>query len=335
MTSDLDLGSMNYDVAPEVPPEPAPELENGAEADAKAAALAAIAKLQANIGNAPVETNGGAAAGPPVAAIKVEDEEKPKPERKKRFGPPANAPREVPKKKRKTRWERSEPSTSSALIVQNRQLWPTDVTLPGGVTVSTLLPCHCPYCPSHTAITSVELSLRICLPPCVFITHARDMSNSRNDHTVWSFNTQVVLPPHLTGRKMSDDPQIQSKYEELWRTEDDIREGKVEIPPEGERSPSPPPIYDRFGIRQNTREFRYREKLLDKRGDLIEDLIKADKAYQPPTDYRPRKKHRKIFIPYKEYPGYNFIGAHPFLRQGSAVPPVDCILWPWFPEVDL
>lgn len=121
---------------------------------------------------------------------------------------------------------------------------------------------------------------------------------------------------------MSDDREIQGKYEDLWRTEDDIREGKVEIPPEGERSPSPPPIYDRFGIRQNTREFRYKEKLLDKRGDLIEDLIRADKGYQPPTDYRPRKKHRKIFIPYKEYPGYNFIGMH--LTQSSYLSALVC-----------
>lgn len=30
----------------------------------------------------------------------------------------------------------------------------------------------------------------------------------------------------------------------------------------------------------------------------------------PPTaaDYRPEKKSRKIFIPLKDYPGYNFIG---------------------------
>ena len=144
------------------------------------------------------------------------------------------------------------------------------------------------------------------------------------ERSVSVHNMQVVLPPHLTGRKMSDDPQIQAKYEELWRTEDDIREGKVEIPPEGERSPSPPPIYDRFGIRQNTREFRYREKLLDKRGDLIEDLIKADKSYQPPTDYRPRKKHRKIFIPYKEYPGYNFIGAHTVQSYSSSSRVLSC-----------
>jgi splicing factor 1 len=120
---------------------------------------------------------------------------------------------------------------------------------------------------------------------------------------------QVVLPPHLTGRKMSDDPAIQALHEELWRIEGNLRDNKVDIPPEGQRSPSPPPIYDRYGVRQNTREARCRDKMLDKRCDLIEDLIKSDKSYQAPSDYRPRKRHRKIFIPYKEYPGYNFIGA--------------------------
>ena len=29
---------------------------------------------------------------------------------------------------------------------------------------------------------------------------------------------------------------------------------------------------------------------------------------RPPPDWRPAKKYRKIFIPQKEYPGYNFIG---------------------------
>ena len=64
---------------------------------------------------------------------------------------------------------------------------------------------------------------------------------------------QVVLPPHLTGRKMSDDPEIQKKYESLWRLEGLLRDNKINMPPEHERSPSPPPIYDRYGARQNTR----------------------------------------------------------------------------------
>lgn len=108
---------------------------------------------------------------------------------------------------------------------------------------------------------------------------------------------------------MSNNPEVQTKYEQLWKVEGDLRDDKIDLPPEHERSPSPPPIYDRFGIRQNTREVRYKDRLLDKRCDLIEALIKTDPAYVPPHDYRPRKKHRKIFIPIKEFPGYNFIGA--------------------------
>lgn len=141
MTSDVDPNTFKSEVVPEVPSESAPKLENGAEADAKAAALAAIAKIQANMATK-VEPNDAVKADPPDA-VKVENDVEPKPERKKRFGPPANAPREIPKKKRKSRWEKAETSTSSALIVQNRQMWPTDVTLPGGVTVCSMILLMC------------------------------------------------------------------------------------------------------------------------------------------------------------------------------------------------
>ncbi len=47
---------------------------------------------------------------------------------------------------------------------------------------------------------------------------------------------------------------------------------------------------------------------MERRSTLIEELIKADPTYRPPGDYRPAKKSRKIFIPQKDYPGYNFIG---------------------------
>jgi splicing factor 1 len=80
------------------------------------------------------------------------------------------------------------------------------------------------------------------------------------------------------------------------------------IPPEHERSPSPPPIYDSNGIRQNTREVRMKEKINRQRNGIIEELLKRDPTYQPPTDYKPEKKSRKLYIPYKEYPDYNFIG---------------------------
>ena len=77
---------------------------------------------------------------------------------------------------------------------------------------------------------------------------------------------------------------------------------QVELPPEEERSPSPPPVYDRNGIRQNTREMRTKERQTNRRQDVIEELIKRDPRYRPPPDYRPSKKWKKIFIPEKQYP---------------------------------
>ena len=79
--------------------------------------------------------------------------------------------------------------------------------------------------------------------------------------------------------------------------------------PEHARSPSPPPKYDTNGVRQNTRDMRVREKLLEQRSDLIGWLVaRCPHLFRPPGDWRPQKKRRKLYIPLKEFPGYNFIG---------------------------
>ena len=112
-----------------------------------------------------------------------------------------------------------------------------------------------------------------------------------------------------------------------------LASGTVDIPPEGERSPSPPPIYDVMGMRcasllhcrctqlsvctparlsvlldgaclchvdhhlppdsgsassplpcrLNTREVRYKEKMVKARSKLIEQLIQRDSTYKPPA----------------------------------------------------
>ena len=36
-------------------------------------------------------------------------------------------------------------------------------------------------------------------------------------------------------------------------------------------------------MRTNTREIRYKEKLMDRRQVLIEEMIKADPTYRPPV----------------------------------------------------
>ncbi|KAJ4916981.1 splicing factor-related [Raphanus sativus] len=78
--------------------------------------------------------------------------------------------------------------------------------------------------------------------------------------------------------------------------------------PEGQRSASPEPVYDNMGIRINTREYRARERLNRERQEIISQIIKKNPSFKPPADYRPPKLHKKLFIPMKDYPGYDFIG---------------------------
>lgn len=75
-----------------------------------------------------------------------------------------------------------------------------------------------------------------------------------------------------------------------------------------DRSPSPPPKYDSQGKRTNTREVRLRESLTKDRARLIDELVKLNPLFQPPADSQKAKPTRKVFIPFREYPGYNFIG---------------------------
>jgi len=73
------------------------------------------------------------------------------------------------------------------------------------------------------------------------------------------------------------------------------------------RSPSPEPIYDsKSGVRLNTRDLRVKENYNREKSSIIEELIKLDKTYKPPNDYRPPKKTKKMFIPSIE--GVNFVG---------------------------
>jgi splicing factor 1 len=84
------------------------------------------------------------------------------------------------------------------------------------------------------------------------------------------------------------------------------------IPPERERSPSPPPTYDAHGRRTNTREVRYRKKLEDERIRLSDRALKNDPNFRPPVEYHQQKRSQrpseKVYIPVKEFPQINFFG---------------------------
>ena len=108
----------------------------------------------------------------------------------------------------------------------------------------------------------------------------------------------------------SDDPEVvrqHARYVDVTQRIDarDFRDER----PERERSPSPPPKYDRHGARTNTREHRMEAKLREQRSELIGWLVtRCPHLFRPPPDWRPTKKRRKLWVPEKEYPGYNFIG---------------------------
>ncbi|UZJ52151.1 hypothetical protein CBS101457_001471 [Exobasidium rhododendri] len=84
------------------------------------------------------------------------------------------------------------------------------------------------------------------------------------------------------------------------------------VPPERERSPSPPPTYDSQGRRTNTREVRYKKRLEDERVRLVDKQIKLDPSYRPPAEYaaakRNSKPQEKVYLPIKEFPEINFFG---------------------------
>ncbi|BCR85603.1 putative zinc knuckle transcription factor/splicing factor MSL5/ZFM1 [Aspergillus chevalieri] len=81
------------------------------------------------------------------------------------------------------------------------------------------------------------------------------------------------------------------------------------VPADGDRSPSPPPQYDNFGRRVNTREYRYRKRLEDERHKLVDKAMKTIPNYHPPSDYRrPTKTQEKVYVPVNDYPEINFIG---------------------------
>lgn len=131
----------------------------------------------------------------------------------------------------------------------------------------------------------------------------------------------VAIHAHMTSEQV-DAYVLHVRIEEISQK---LRIGEV-VPPEADRyghdysrfpalafkltkirSPSPPPQYDNFGRRVNTRDYRYRKRLEDERHKLIEKAMKEIPDYHPPSDYRrPTKTQEKVYVPVNDYPEINF-----------------------------
>lgn len=147
-------------------PEAQPDVAAGAEGDAATlpvltessvadAMAAAIAKAREAAAAAASEPDASTQAAAPEVTNGAEREGRP---RKKRFGPAANVLAPAPKpRKRKSRWE-TEDSSSTTLALASKPLWPTDVVLPGGITVRySCLPATCSSDGCRVCMTSLRL----------------------------------------------------------------------------------------------------------------------------------------------------------------------------------
>jgi splicing factor 1 len=55
-------------------------------------------------------------------------------------------------------------------------------------------------------------------------------------------------------------------------------------------------------------QVRRAEELRKERQEVIERMIKLNPLFRPPQDYVRMRPHRRLYIPVKEFPSYNFIG---------------------------
>jgi len=123
----------------------------------------------------------------------------------------------------------------------------------------------------------------------------------------------AAIPTAITGGVDSKDLERYAAQLRLDEIAHKLRMGDV-VPPDGSRSPSPPPTYDNQGRRTNTREVRYRRRLEDERMRLVEAQIKSDPNFRPPTEYMIHKRQNagrpqdKVYIPVKEFPEIKFFG---------------------------
>ncbi|CAF5092108.1 unnamed protein product, partial [Rotaria sp. Silwood1] len=95
------------------------------------------------------------------------------------------------------------------------------------------------------------------------------------------------MPTTISATNMTDQQQkiyiLQLQIEELTRR---LKMNDLNISTDhGARSPSPEPIYDQQGKRQNTREVRARRKIEEQRHQLVTELLVLNPEYKAPADY--------------------------------------------------
>ncbi|PAV92008.1 hypothetical protein WR25_22126 [Diploscapter pachys] len=139
-----------------------------------------------------------------------------------------------------------------------------------------------------------------------------DTAGRRDRKSRWS-STKSFVPgmPTILPKDLTEDQRtaylLQLEIEDCTRK---LRTGEFGGSVDGQRSPSPEPIYDANGKRLNTREVRKKQEVEQIRHEKIQALIRINPMYKPPTDYRAPniKMHDKVWIPQEHHPELNFVG---------------------------
>ncbi|GMI43240.1 hypothetical protein TrCOL_g2625 [Triparma columacea] len=117
----------------------------------------------------------------------------------------------------------------------------------------------------------------------------------------------ISLTPDTNKKYLS----LQLKLKELGQKINDIAIEVIRVKklPKShpDRSPSPPPIYDSYGRKTNSREARWKERYEENKLDVMEEIYDLDRRLLPGS-FTKRKRKGKVFIPVKDHPTYNFIG---------------------------
>lgn len=74
------------------------------------------------------------------------------------------------------------------------------------------------------------------------------------------------------------------------------------------RSPSPEKEFDYMGNVSNDREARMRAKLEEEKQKILDELVNINPLFQQGTGDIRQKLSKKIYIPLRDHPSYNFIG---------------------------
>ncbi|EEB05248.1 zinc finger protein Bpb1 [Schizosaccharomyces japonicus yFS275] len=137
-----------------------------------------------------------------------------------------------------------------------------------------------------------------------FRIHYWDGPTPIEDRSPQLLDTNFAITACMTSEQLA----LYSMNIRLEEVSQKLRIGAV-VPNRAERSPSPPPQYDNFGRRLNTREIRHKKKLEDERHKIIKKAMKLVPGFRAPSDYRrPTKTQEKVYVPVKDYPEINFIG---------------------------